>query len=226
MQIIKAAAFAAGFYSYIAILMIVELPYIKEKFREFNEKYFRGELPAVPVVLSNAGSFLGKCEFKGSYRLRFSVRFDLPQEEWDDIIIHEMIHLWIGVKGIKDSSAHGRVFRSIMNEFNTKYGRHISISHKVRPGEQARPARKGRSSHLVALVLMKDGRKGIKIIPQQAHCIRQYYRGLKRSGQVIEVQFYLSTNPYFNAFPSSVALKVYFPPAEEVQSALEGAVKV
>ena len=44
------------------------------------------------------------------FKLRINKRIDLPEQEIEDIIIHEMIHYHIAYNGIKDTSTHGRVF--------------------------------------------------------------------------------------------------------------------
>ncbi|MBP5387110.1 MAG: sprT domain-containing protein, partial [Prevotella sp.] len=44
--------------------MVPTIPYIERKFEEFNQQMFAGELPKIPIVLSDAKSFLGKCVYK------------------------------------------------------------------------------------------------------------------------------------------------------------------
>lgn len=122
--------------------MKMTLPYARAKFAEFNALYFGGELPEVPIVVTNAVSYLGKVFYKRTFRLfapdkldirmRLSSYYDLPESELQDIIIHEMIHCWIAVKKLRDTSPHGRIFRSMMKDFNEKYGRNIRISYKMR----------------------------------------------------------------------------------------------
>lgn len=119
--------------------MIPTIPYLQERFKYFNTLCFGGALPEVPIRLSNARSFLGKVEYKirrgllqkhTNILIRISIRYDRPEKEVEDVLIHEMIHLYIIVRKLKDTSAHGRQFRAIMNELNRKYGRNIRISHK------------------------------------------------------------------------------------------------
>ena len=123
--------------------MIATLPYIEEKYRAFNKEVFGGELPAVRLELSRARSFLGALVSKRrrtwlfgpiehyDYRLRISTRFDLPETTLEDILLHEMIHYYIAVKNIRDTSAHGHAFRDLMKQINREYGRHISITYRV-----------------------------------------------------------------------------------------------
>lgn len=121
--------------------MIANLPFIENKFEEFNTLVFGGKLPKPPIKLSKAKTYLGQCAFKRSrswfgktkcedFLLRFSTRYDLSASEIEDIILHEMIHYYIGVFQLKDTSAHGKIFRQMMADINHAYGRHITISHK------------------------------------------------------------------------------------------------
>lgn len=120
--------------------------YIEQRFREFNREIFRDELPDLPIKLSNAQRFLGKLCYKKQrsllglfgkpkytdFVLWINTKYDLDEREVEDTIIHEMIHYYIAYKGIEDTSTHGRVFRTIMKEINQKFGRHITISYKMK----------------------------------------------------------------------------------------------
>lgn len=121
--------------------MKATVTYIEQKFEEFNRQIFGGKLPKIPVELSDAKTFLGQCVYKRrrkpfgktelyDFRLRINTRIDLPEREVEDTIIHEMIHYYIGYNQLKDASAHGPLFLSIMNEINRKFGRHLTVSHK------------------------------------------------------------------------------------------------
>lgn len=125
--------------------MIATESFVKETFDRFNDLYFEGKLPPVPIVLVKARSFLGKLEYmkikglfglvtkKWDFRMKISRSFDLDQATLEDVILHEMIHYYIDIKGIRDTSAHGKVFRSMMNDFNSRFGRHITIRYKCTP---------------------------------------------------------------------------------------------
>ena len=65
------------------------------------------------------------------FRLRINTRIDLPEEEIEDTIIHEMIHYFIEVNKMEDSSAHGPLFLHMMNTINEKFGRHLTVSRKA-----------------------------------------------------------------------------------------------
>ena len=96
--------------------MTPTIPFIKEKFDEYNRMMFDGKLPDIPIRLSNAKGFLGMCCFKKKrnglmgkvvnydFVLRINTRFDLPQDIVEDTIIHEMIHYYIASNQLKDTS--------------------------------------------------------------------------------------------------------------------------
>jgi hypothetical protein len=116
--------------------------YIQSRFDEFNARFFGGGLPPVPIKLSHARTFLGKLTFtrrrswlfgptrNEHFVLRINTRIDLPEELIQDTILHEMIHYYIAVNHLRDTSAHGRLFRQEMKRINTEGGRHITISYR------------------------------------------------------------------------------------------------
>ena len=195
-----------------------DVPYIEAKFQEFNSLMFDNALPAVPVELSKASSYVGLCTFKTrrhlfgkveyyDFRLRFSTRLDLPEAEVEDTIIHEMIHYYIRLNRIKDTSAHGKVFRQMMNELNSRFGRHITISHRTTKEQREAALDKRPRQRVVAIVSFKDGREGLKLLP----CKQE---------KVADISFWVESDPWFNRFPTSSAFNVIFAPMDEVRAHL------
>lgn len=210
------------------------LPYIQQKFDEFNRQCFDGSLPAIPIVLSNARSYLGVCAYETKrdllmrkrhydFRLRISTRFDLPEEVIEDTILHEMIHYYIAYHHLNDSSTHGRLFRQMMNDINTRFGRHISISHRLSEEQRAEAADTRRKLHIVAVVRFKDGRVGIKCLPRIVERIADYCTLVKRVPEIESVALYHTDNPFFNRYPTSAALRVHFIDEAELATRLEDA---
>ena len=123
--------------------MIPTIPYIQSRFDDFNARFFGGALPPVPIRLSHAKGFLGKLTFTrrkqglfGQYRnenfvLRINTRIDLPEPLIEDTILHEMIHYYIAVNQLRDTSSHGRLFRREMARINADGNRHITISYRL-----------------------------------------------------------------------------------------------
>ncbi len=201
--------------------MRATIPFVEERFARFNALCFGGTLPPIRVELSNAKTFLGQCVWKRrrklfgrtehyDFRLRVNSRVDLSEEVLEDTIIHEMIHYHIALNRIKDTSAHGQVFRQMMQEINTRHGRHITISHRSRTPEEREQFYDSRPRwHAVALVRFSDGRLGLKVLPRVAERIRHYRAAVSRHPDVSGVTLYLHNDPWLNRFPSSAALRIH-----------------
>ena len=109
-------------------------------FRQFNADYFGDELPVPRILLSKARTRLGTMSYRRvrkllrwtytDFTIRISTYYECSEREYQETLLHEMIHYYIGVNKLKDTSAHGQIFRDMMNTINEKYGRHLTISHK------------------------------------------------------------------------------------------------
>ena len=210
-----------------------DIPYIEAKFDEFNSLIFGGTLPRIPVSLGKAASYVGLCTFKSrrrpfrpveyyDFRLRFSSRFDLPEPELEDTIIHEMIHYYIRLRGIKDTSAHGKVFRQMMEDINTRYGRQITVSHRTTKEQREALVNQRPRLRVIAIVTFKDGRQGLKLLPPAAPRVTAWHRAMTFSGKISAIEYYLSSDPWFNRYPTSSAFNVFFVPVPDVLPHLSG----
>ena len=217
--------------------MIVTLPFLQDAFDRFNRLCFAGNLPSVPISLGKARTYVGICTCRrqrkwngkmsySDFRLRFSTRWDLPVAELEDTVIHEMIHYSIWLEGLKDTSAHGKIFRERMADINARFGRHITVSHRTTPEEREKAADNSRRPHVVALVFFRDGRTGLKLLPRKSESVRRYHRNVLLSGRVERIEYYLSEDPWFNRFPTSGALNVIWRSEAEVRSHLGDAAQL
>lgn len=205
--------------------------YVQRRFDEFNALCFGGELRPIPVRLSRARSFLGQITYRREHRffgrsrnesfvLRISTLFDLPPDELDDVILHEMIHYSILSRQLKDDSAHGALFRSMMDDINRRFGRHITVSHRRTAEDNARDT--AVRQHLVCHVCFRDGRSGITVA---AHTrLLSLWDDLSRWSEVSEFRWHVTRDPFFNRFPRSKVLKVYRVDPVELEEHLRSAV--
>lgn len=200
--------------------MRANLPYLQQRFDHFNRLIFGGQLPALPILLSRATTFAGKCEHRtrrtllGSiepydFRLRFSVLFDFTPDELDDVIIHEMIHYHIAFHRLRDASAHGPLFRQIMDDINRRYQRHVTISDHLSREQAAAVNSQRRTVHVIAAVRFADGRPGVKVLPRIRQRIQFYRTTMLAQPTITGIRLYLSDDPFFNRYPNSAALSVY-----------------
>ena len=107
--------------------MIFNVPFIQNTFSRYNNLIFGGRLPRVPIRLTRAFGFVGKCVFprynapadvrrgKGC-SMRFSICFDMTEAELEDVVIHEMIHLFIYTQALPQEPSHGPTFLHLMEQ--------------------------------------------------------------------------------------------------------------
>lgn len=207
--------------------------YLEQRFDEFNRQMFAGRLPKIPVLLSNAQTFLGMCVFKKrrtwngktefyDFRLRINTRFDLPEHQVEDVLIHEMIHYYIALNRL-ENTAHGPVFRQMMQNINQKFGRQISVSHKPTEMQQEEGTVSKRRYRVIAVVAFHDGRTGIKVLPRIMTSILKYYNNVLGNKDVMSIRLYMSDHIFFSRYPSSSALRVHLIEPENLYPYLEGA---
>ncbi len=208
--------------------------YVERKFDEFNRQMFGGRLPRIPVELSDAKTFLGQCVYrrrrkrngtveKYDFRLRINTRIDLPEQQIEDTIIHEMIHYYIGVFQLRDTSAHGQLFRRIMNQINEKFHRHVAITFKGDKQQNEQFIDKRPRWHVVARVELADGRIAVKVLPRVVRSILRFYNMIMGSKEVKSVNLFMSNDVFFNRYPNSSSPRVHFIDDEELFQHLRGA---
>lgn len=214
--------------------MKATIQYVQERFRHFNELMFGGELPEVPIGLTHSKRMLGYCSCRKesslfglrtnrTFSLKINNLVDLPESCLEDIIIHEMIHLYIGVKRLDDLSAHGPLFRKMMTDLNSRFDRHISVSVRLDSEKRDQLARKDHKRQtIVAAVEFTDGRYGFKVLPKVRKTVMQFAKGMKQVPNVKSLRIVVTSNPFFYDYPRSGRLAVHIVNEETLNTALEG----
>lgn len=184
---------------------------LQERFDYFNRVIFNGALPQIPITVSNAKRFMGQFSHptRGKdlkrCRISISVRFDVTDTETEDTLIHEMIHFYIWYKDIKDSSTHGQVFLSMMDEINRKFCRKLSVSHRMTKSELDSDTHV--KNHYIAMTQWSDGIWRITLCARTR--IFELHRLFSGSSKVTKIKWYWSCDPWFNRFPISRTAKGY-----------------
>lgn len=199
--------------------MTATLPFIQEAFDRFNKLCFEGSLPPIPVKLVKARTFLGKVTYTGkrsifgnvaryeNYCLRISTSFDLTQRELEDVVIHEMIHYFIAVNGIRDTSAHGEVFRKMMRTLNENFGRNICVRHHGCEGAMPQPRDTQIRANWLCVTQLIDGNWGITSCAKTK--VFEIHRGLPKYYRLKSLEWYGSLDPFFNRYPRSIKPRIY-----------------
>lgn len=210
--------------------MKATLAYVKQKFDEYNRTIFKGALAPLPMRIGSSKTQLGSVRFKkrktasGQFEfydfvLTISNRVDLPENELEDVIIHEMIHYYILGKQLHDSSPHGKLFRQLMAHINAHFNRRITISHKNAPGQA--PKDGAIKPHFICISELADGRTGLTVSAKTR--LFQNWDLLPKHFSLKSYAWYWSTDPYFNRFPSAIKPKIYIVDAQEVKEHLKEA---
>lgn len=195
--------------------MLPTLSFIKESFDRFNRQIFREPLPEITIRMTRAGSSVGKFSFPRRLepsrdnvrhcKLTFSANFDLPREEWEDVIIHEMLHYSIWFNKIRDTGPHGVTFKRLMNDINRIHGRHLTVRHKTEPGAETADRRV--RLHIICITDWKDGRRLISVMSKGQ--MASFHHELKKRPDLKQWGWYVSSDPYFNKYPHVRSMKFY-----------------
>ena len=161
----------------------------------------------------------GKKHFS-DFALRISKRFDFSEQELQDTIIHEMIHYYIAYNQIDDTSAHGDTFRQMMNDINTRFSRHLTISHRTSREERLQVIGSQPRPRIFAVLTMTDGYQYIKAVPRIEQRILTMHRRLASSPLVTSIDWYFSVDPFFALFPVSMGTRAQRIDWDEVQTHL------
>jgi hypothetical protein len=102
-------------------------------FNEYNKAYFGGVLPRPRFALVHDRRTLGKftCGFDEENEvddpeILISDCYEYTETRLRDILVHEMIHYYLAYTQQDVYITHGRAFKRLANEFNSKYGTNIT----------------------------------------------------------------------------------------------------
>ena len=187
--------------------------YLRHAFEHYNALIFDGKLPVPKLKWSRAKTRLGQmaCKRKISwgrtkfydYTISVSNYYKLTTEEIDDVLIHEMIHYSIAYTGLKDTSAHGIVFRGMMDKINRTFGRHITISVRTR-NLQPRMTQQPKG-YLILALEMKNGKYYLSSVNPSA--ARKIATSLARTREIAHYAWYQSQDEYFHGMPRVRSLR-------------------
>ena len=149
----------------------IDTIYLTNQFKKYNTLYFNGILPLPKFIVTNTKHTLGQYRYRryevfNKHTICVTNYYDIDDKKIDNILIHEMIHYYISINNIKDTSTHGKVFRQIMNSVNERFERNITISHKATDEEKEQLCGTKRRWHVVAVVSLDNGRTGVKVLPR------------------------------------------------------------
>lgn len=123
--------------------MVATNQWVIENFNKYNELVFNNELPNINEEFEvNGKRFVfgvGLCKSKtycGIFKIRplkyycaigISTYYDRTEEGLRDTLVHEMCHYYIFFKGIRDTSVHGKYFKSLIAKYNRLHGFNMGV---------------------------------------------------------------------------------------------------
>lgn len=205
------------------------LEYIKEKFDYYNKLCFGGTLPVPPIGLNMRYGEMGITRFRtvveqdGRYSntdfsIEISIRRDLPEEEYIDTLVHEMIHYYIAYNNIEDDSPHGTVFQQKVHEITNAYGIRITIAFD--PSDEYLINLITRIRY-VCVADFEDGRMGLAVVAKNR--LFQLWQQMQDIDGVKCVTWYISNRAIFEKYPVAVSPNIIIEDADKIHHYLTGA---
>ena len=196
--------------------MQIDTEWIAVNFDRFNKENFGGRLTPPKFSVNNARTRLGSMAFKWKrslfkretydYVIRLSNYYDIPEVEFQNVLLHEMIHYYIAVNHFKDDSVHGTMFRSIAQRIN-KQGWHVVVRTDTRKWPVAERNRKKviTRKRIVLAACTTDGKYFLSVIGPGS--VRKVKLQIARTPQIREVRWFESSDDYFQQFPQCRTLR-------------------
>ena len=196
--------------------MTLTVDILRTWFKQFNTDYFGDELPVPRLMLSKARTRLGTMACRRTRRLlqwvytdftiRISTYYDCSEREYQETLLHEMIHYYITYKRIPDTSAHGTVFCKMMHRLNREHGWHITISSSMRGHNvSVQQSDANRSVYLVLALTLDDGTRMFSVVsPRSARKIDALAASVSR---IVDHRWFMTQDAFFRDFPRVRSLR-------------------
>lgn len=188
--------------------------WMEERFSLFNKQFFGGKLPLPRLCVSYARTRLGTMSYKCrreqgrpvfcDYTIRLSNYYDMPEKELEDVLLHEMIHYHIALNKIRDTSAHGVMFRKTMERINAR-GHNITVSKNMNERAAAMAARQPARhyvSKLYIVLAMATSRGKYLLSVVNPRYVKSLEDELNKTKEIVEHSWFVSGDAYFQPFSS------------------------
>ena len=187
--------------------MIPTIEWMRDNFARFNRDYFDDRLSQPRLALSKSRTRLGSMSCKRTsvachsrttgHTIRLSTAYDLAERQWQNVLLHEMIHHDIACSSLQDTAPHGLIFRRMMDKLNRRYGWEITVATRI-PSLQPLVSTPNRPRLVLAVETTDNARYLSVVNPAYAQHLDLL---LKRSRPRLRHAWYRSEDPYFSTFP-------------------------
>lgn len=161
--------------------MNITIQFLTQKFNEYNNTYFSGQIPMVNFTFSNTAHNLG-LYIPQTHTIRITKFYQsITQHDVEEILIHEMIHAWQHKTNNQDRGHHyhhGPKFYQKANSINIQSNGYFHISRCTKLSEETKngsfsvakgaknPFILGRKSGDKTLYIGKVTEKALQTFPQ------------------------------------------------------------
>lgn len=108
--------------------------YLKELYKKCNHKFFTDELPKTGLsfridhsIHNVAGCYFSTQNDKINTTIYFSDMYEWNEEYLEKIMLHEMVHVFLYSSNRKADSKHGKRFKEVCMNINTKFGVNVPL---------------------------------------------------------------------------------------------------
>lgn len=189
------------------------ISYIRDTFAKYNALAFGGELPEPPFVLVTSRTFGLTCGWERRMpdgtstrgaTIKISVRYDLPEEEYVDTIVHEMIHYYIWINRLHDNGKHGNLFLSMMNSISQKCRIKISVAGEMTEDMlMQEPAR----LRYICVAVFENSQVAMAVVARGK--LFQLWNAFDSVKKISSVTWYASSDPFFGQFGTTVSPRLF-----------------
>ena len=205
------------------------LQYILDKFDYYNHLCFDGQLKRPPIRLNTRYGSMGLTQGRWNVAsdgttswtdlsIEISVRRDLPEMEYIDTLVHEMIHYYILSNNLQDDSPHGKLFHRKMEEITRRHGIRITLAFDPSEEEMVKTVTRYR---YVCVAEMDDGHTAFAVVARNK--VFEFWQLIPRIKGVKEVRWYASNRQVFEKFPVAVSPWLMMIDADKMHHYLTGA---
>ncbi len=188
---------------------------LREWFVGFNTEYFNDRLPLPQLTVSNTRTQLGqfrcnkvKKRLLWGYKLTdFSIKisdyYQLTERDYQQTLLHEMIHYYIIYTGSNDTSPHGKLFRQMAQQINERGGWNITVSERNRILTVRQE--NVRQQSLLLLFRIVDGRHFLSVVnPNYKNYIAKL---AEQAPQISEYHFVVSNDSQYSSWTQVRSLR-------------------
>lgn len=175
-------------------IMKVTKEFLSQKHREYNQQYFGGMLPSVFFLIKKTKKTLGFYRGRnfGMCEIMISTYYDRSEHDVCRTLLHEMIHQYIHVKDLKDTSPHGKYFKHYAHMLN-QYGWNITARERLPQDIQTSEV------HTYNVIRIKQASNYFIFVVSSANFNDYKIQLTKRYGD--KLSYFVTTNPIFSKFP-------------------------